>query len=272
MYIILIGKWQCLYPQDCILIWIYRTQINYITLHYKHNDTVTVAVTWQTEVTVSCSITYWKQQISCGGCCHHHNLVYSPLHSEVCSLQHVSHNPAFLKTTISILLKHFQKIWDQKTQHANNYDTKTFWKMYFTKCATDTSQNNNWTNAFDWCWNPVWNFCYYTVWSNTSYTDFILPQHLLSNQCCWPFQSSLLWTLKSKPSNQANIHNISWRVLFRIGKCVCDSDWFWWHKTYFLLMPSWALGKKLHGTKSRELCGVGGKGEQFYFFWQKFTK
>ena len=24
----------CLYPQDCILIWIYRMQINYITLHY----------------------------------------------------------------------------------------------------------------------------------------------------------------------------------------------------------------------------------------------
>jgi len=26
----------CLYPQDCILIWIYRTQINYITLHYRY--------------------------------------------------------------------------------------------------------------------------------------------------------------------------------------------------------------------------------------------
>jgi len=33
MYIILVCKWQCLYPQDYILIWIYRTQINYITLH-----------------------------------------------------------------------------------------------------------------------------------------------------------------------------------------------------------------------------------------------
>ena len=31
MYIILVCKWQCIYPQDCILIWIYRTQINYIT-------------------------------------------------------------------------------------------------------------------------------------------------------------------------------------------------------------------------------------------------
>ena len=27
--------WQCLYPQDCILIWIYRTKINYITLHHN---------------------------------------------------------------------------------------------------------------------------------------------------------------------------------------------------------------------------------------------
>ena len=35
MYIILVCKWQCLYPQDCILIWIYRMQINYITLHYS---------------------------------------------------------------------------------------------------------------------------------------------------------------------------------------------------------------------------------------------
>ena len=33
MYIMLVCMWQCLYPQDCILIWIYRTQINYITLH-----------------------------------------------------------------------------------------------------------------------------------------------------------------------------------------------------------------------------------------------
>jgi len=32
MYIILACKLQCLYSQDCILIWIYRTQINYITL------------------------------------------------------------------------------------------------------------------------------------------------------------------------------------------------------------------------------------------------
>jgi len=32
MCIILVCKWQCLYPQDCILIWLYRTQINYITL------------------------------------------------------------------------------------------------------------------------------------------------------------------------------------------------------------------------------------------------
>jgi len=31
MYIMLVCMWQCLYPQDCILIWIYRTQINYIT-------------------------------------------------------------------------------------------------------------------------------------------------------------------------------------------------------------------------------------------------
>ena len=31
MYIILACKLQCLYAQDCILIWIYRTQINYIT-------------------------------------------------------------------------------------------------------------------------------------------------------------------------------------------------------------------------------------------------
>jgi hypothetical protein len=37
--------------------------------------------------------------------------------------------------------------------------------------------------------------------------------------------------------------------------CVCDSDWTWWHKTYFPLMTSWALRKKLHGTKSRELGG-----------------
>ena len=35
MYIILVCKWQCLYPQDCILIWIYRTQINYITITRK---------------------------------------------------------------------------------------------------------------------------------------------------------------------------------------------------------------------------------------------
>jgi len=33
MYIISVCKWHCLYPQDCILIWIYRMQINYITLH-----------------------------------------------------------------------------------------------------------------------------------------------------------------------------------------------------------------------------------------------
>jgi len=34
MYIISVCKWQRLYPQDSILIWIYTMQINYITLHY----------------------------------------------------------------------------------------------------------------------------------------------------------------------------------------------------------------------------------------------
>ena len=32
MYIILVCNWQNLFPQDCILNWIYRTQINCITL------------------------------------------------------------------------------------------------------------------------------------------------------------------------------------------------------------------------------------------------
>ena len=27
--------WLCLYPQDCIRIWIYRMQLNYITLQYS---------------------------------------------------------------------------------------------------------------------------------------------------------------------------------------------------------------------------------------------
>jgi len=92
---------------------------------------------------------------------------------------------------------------------------KTFWKKYFTKCATDMPQNNNSTSAFVWCWNLVWTFCCDMVWSNTSHTDFILPQHLLCNQCYWPLQHSLLWILKSKPSNQASIHSISWRALFQ---------------------------------------------------------
>ena len=33
MYIVLVRKRLCPYPQDCILIWIYEMQINYITLH-----------------------------------------------------------------------------------------------------------------------------------------------------------------------------------------------------------------------------------------------
>ena len=32
--------WQCLYPQDCILIWICRPQINYITLQYIHRTLI----------------------------------------------------------------------------------------------------------------------------------------------------------------------------------------------------------------------------------------
>jgi len=35
---------------------------------------------------------------------------------------------------------------------------KTFRKKYFTKWATDTTQNNKWTNACVWCWNPLWTF------------------------------------------------------------------------------------------------------------------
>jgi len=198
---------------------------------------------------------------------------WSALHSTVtsahCAMCHIIQ--LFWRPQFQFYLNTFRRSKTRTHSMQNNYDMKTFWKKYFTKCATDTPQNNNSTSAFVRCWNPVWTFCCYTVWSNTSHTDFILPQYLLSNQCCWPFWSSLLWTLKSKPSDQDSIHSISWRALFWIGKCVCDSDWSWWHKTYFLLMPSWTLGKKLPGTKSRELGG-GVTRRGILFFWQKFTK
>ena len=40
MYIMLVYMRVCLYPQDCILIWIYRMWLNYITLHYIDPETL----------------------------------------------------------------------------------------------------------------------------------------------------------------------------------------------------------------------------------------
>jgi len=57
MYIMLVCKWQCLHPQDCILIWIYRMEINYLTLHYFNsnslcNNTCNIG-TWSADITYS---------------------------------------------------------------------------------------------------------------------------------------------------------------------------------------------------------------------------
>jgi len=53
---------QCLYPQDCILIWIYRTQINYITLRCNRTSSDTDSVFKQP--TKQKTAMYWYFQMS----------------------------------------------------------------------------------------------------------------------------------------------------------------------------------------------------------------